>query len=99
MKMVTLSVFNPGGNVEAAKSHAPRLSELNGKTICELSDGAWGDNRTFPLIRELLQKQFPTVKIIPYTQFPVGGDKFDIDEIGKIMKDKGCQAAIIGNAA
>jgi hypothetical protein len=39
------------------------------------------------------------VKIIPYTQFPVGGDKFDIDEIGKIMKDKGCQAAIIGNAA
>jgi hypothetical protein len=75
------------------------LSELAGKTICELSDGAWGDYRTFPLIRELLQKQFPTVKIIPYTQFPVGGDKFDIDEIGKIIKDKGCQAAIIGNAA
>ena len=97
--MVTLSVFNPGGRVGVTKSHAPRLSELTGKTICELSNGAWGDDRTFPLIRELLQKQFPTVKIIPYTQFPVGGDKVDIDEIGKIVNDKGCQAAIIGNTA
>lgn len=97
--MVLLEVFDPGGRIGAATPHAPRLSELAGKTICELSDGAWGDDRTFPLIRELLQKQFPTVKIIPYTQFPVGGDKFDIDEIGKIIKDKGGQAAIIGNAA
>ena len=96
--MVTLEVFNPGGFVEATTSHAPRLPELSGKTICEISNGLWQDDRIFPLIRELLQKQFPAVKMIPYTEFPVGSDQIDIDEIGKIVKDKGCQAAIVGNA-
>ncbi|MFC1990308.1 hypothetical protein ACFLVW_07155 [Chloroflexota bacterium] len=97
--MVTLEVLDPCGLVGVTGTHAPRLSELSGKTICELSNGAWEANRTFPLIRELLQKQFPTAKVIPYTEFPVGHDQIDIDEIGKIVKDRGCQAAIVGNAA
>ncbi len=48
--------------------HAPRLADLNGKTICELSNDNWEWQRTFPVIRELLQRQFPTAKIIPYTE-------------------------------
>ena len=96
--MVKLEVFDPCGVVVGTACHAHRLSELSGKTLCEISNGEWETDRTFPLIRELLQKQFPTAKIIPYTEFPVGLDQIDIDEIGKIVKDKGCQAAIVGNA-
>ncbi len=96
--MVTLEVFNPCGLVGTTRPHAPRLSELSGKTICELSNGQWQDDRTFPLIRELLQKQFPTAKVIPYTEFPQGGDRIDNDDIVKIVKDKGCQAVITGSA-
>ena len=96
--MVTLEVFDPCGSVEVTTPHAPRLSDLNGKTIGELSNGRYEYERTFPLIRELLQKQFPTVKIIPYTEFPVGVDRIDTDEIGKIVKSKGCDAVIVGNA-
>jgi hypothetical protein len=59
----------------------------------------WGDDRTFPLIRELLQRQFPTAKIIPYSEFPVGNGNIDVDDIGDILKRKGCQAVIVGNAA
>ena len=97
--MVTLEVFDPCGFVETTISHAPRILELSGKTICELSNGMWQGYRILPLIRKSLQKQFPTLKIIPYTEFPVGSDQIDIDEIGNILKDKGCQAAIVGNAA
>ena len=97
--MVTLEVFDPCGIVRETTRHAPRLSELSGKTICELSNGRWEPDRIFPRIRELLQKQFPTAKFIPYTEFPEGSDQIDVDDIGKIVKDKGCQAVIAGNAA
>ncbi len=61
----SLEVYDPTGTIEMTELYAPRLADLSGKTICELSDLTWEDHRTFPLIRELLQKRFPDVKIIP----------------------------------
>jgi len=99
---VTLELYDPTGAVEVTQLHAPRLADLNGKTICELSDGTWEDHRTFPLIRELLQKQFPTAKFIPYTEFPHGsgpaGYLMDDDKVADMVKKRGCQAVITGNA-
>lgn len=93
-----VEVYDPTGAIEATESHAPRLEGLNGKTICELSDRVWEDNRTFPLIRELLQKRFSDMEIVPYTQFPnVYGIKDDV--LIKALKEKGCDAVIVGNAA
>ena len=98
--MVALEVFNPCGLVGATGlRHAPRLSELSGKRICELSNGRWEDYRTFPLVRELLRKQFSDATFVPFTEFPVGTDGIDVDEIGEIVAEKGCQAVIGGNAA
>lgn len=68
---VTLEVYDATGAFEITKLHAPRLPDLNGKTICEISNNQWEARRTFPLIRELLQKQFPTAKIIPYDEVVV----------------------------
>ena len=95
--MITLEVFNPCGLSPKTRPHAPRLSELSGKTICEISNGLWESERTFPLIRKLLQKQFSYTSV-PYTEFPVGNHGIDIDEIGEIVKKKGCQAVIGGNS-
>lgn len=97
--MATLEVFNPSGLVGSTRPHAPRLSELNGKTICELSNKSWEYQRTFPVIRELLQKQFPDATFVPYTEFPQDTYEIDVDNIGEIVKNKGCQAVIGGNAA
>jgi hypothetical protein len=94
---VTLEVYNPTGATEVSALHAPRLVDLKGKTICELWDGLWNGNATFPVTRELLQKQFPGVKIIPYTQFPVGAVPIDSDTTAKLIKAKGCEAVIVGN--
>jgi hypothetical protein len=96
---VTLKVYDPTGAIEVSQPFAPRLADLHGKTICELSNGKFEYERTFPLIRELLQRQFPTAKIIPYTEFPIGNAKIDVDEIGAILKREGCEAVIVGNAA
>ena len=95
---VVLEVFNPTGAIEVTETFAPRIDTLHGKTICEISNGAWEDHRTFPLVRELLQRQFPTAKFISYTEFPVGTSKIDNDKVAALVKQKGCQAAIVGNA-
>ena len=103
---VTLKLYDPSGAFEVRQVFAPRLDDLNGKTICELSDGQWEDNRTFPVIREQLQRLYPTAKIIPYTEFPHassgsasgGGFAIDLDSTANMVKQKGCQAAIVGNA-
>ena len=95
---VTLEIFDPSGAVETTHLHAPRLDTLAGKTICELSNGSWWGDRTFPVIRELLQKQFPDVTIIPYTGFPEGVPRIETEGIGDIIAKRGCQAVIVGNA-
>ena len=102
---VTLEVYDPTGASEVTQLLAKRLDTLEGKTICELSGDAWEPKRTFPVIRGLLQKKYPTAKIIPYTEFPHGmvsggGYVFEIDSdrVAAQVKERGCQAVIVGNA-
>ncbi len=96
---VTLQVHNPAGVVEVVQSHAARLPDLNGRTIGELSNGVWDDYRTFPFLRGELRKRFPGLKIVPYTEFPVGTVEIDKDSITEMLLQKGCEAVITGNAA
>ena len=96
---VTLKVHDPTGAIEISQLFAPRPVDLQGKTICELWNGLWEGERMFPIIREQLLRQFPTAKIIPYGEFPIGSASIDVDDIGDLIKRKGGQAVILGNAA
>lgn len=95
---VVLEVFEPTGTVEIGERHAPRLDSLNGKTICELSNFRWEAGRIFPVIRELLKKRFPDIKIVPCTDLPDIA-KIQPDALTKALKDKGCDAVIVSSAA
>ena len=100
---VTLELYNPTGAFEVSETFAPRLADLNGKRICEISNHQWEAERTFPLIEELLKRQFPTVTFVPYTKFPYGKTPegsyaMDVDKIGEMIKAAGCDAVISGNA-
>ncbi|MFC1971280.1 hypothetical protein ACFLV0_05080 [Chloroflexota bacterium] len=95
---VILKVYNPSGAFEVAPLFAPRLGDLAGKTICELWNRSWEGQATFPEIDVWLQKQFPTLKIIPYTEFPVGKAEIDNDKTAQLVKSMGCDAVITGNA-
>ena len=97
-KVVYLEVYDPTGTIEKTEFYASRLADLSGKTICELSDLQWEDYRTFPLIRELLRRRFPDVKVVPYTEFP-GIYGVEADVLSEVVKEKGCDAIIVGNAA
>jgi hypothetical protein len=97
---VTLELYDPAGASEVTILHAPRLDTLAGKTICELADNQWESWRTFPLIESLLKRQFPTSKIIPWDAFPNDGDHNYPNWAAHpgILKEKGCDAVIVGNA-
>lgn len=96
---ITLQVYNPTGAFEVTQAFAPRLADLNGKTICEVSNGSWEFDRTFPAIRGLLQKQFPSAKIVTYDKLPTVLTTSDIPNLKRTtVKAAGCQGAIVGNA-
>ena len=105
--MDKFDVISPaGGPVVTQRGIAPRLKDLNGKTIGEIWNGVFKGDQTFPLIRQLLKDRFPGVKIIPYTEFPFrhGGDSPAQQqklarEIAALAREKGCDALISGNGA
>ena len=100
MSGVSLEVYNPVGIVETTKVHAPRLADLRGKTICELSNYRWETVRTFPAIRDLLQKRFPDIKIIPHTELPfLDTYQDEPDVLAQALRENGCDGVIVGNAA
>lgn len=96
---VELEVYSPAGVLqETMHIYAPRLEDLRGKTICELSNGLWEAHRTFPLIRRALKLRIPDVRIVTYDELPFGARNIDVEDIGEILKERGCQAAIVGNS-
>ena len=105
--MEKLHVVSPAG-LQAVKQSgaASRLDTLEGKTIAEIWNGVFKGDVTFPVIRALLKKKHPGLKIIPYTEFPhaPGSDnparqRELAREIAALVKEKGCDAVILGNGA
>ena len=94
---VTLTVYDPTGAIEVTQLFAPRLADLNGKTICQISDNLWETDRTLPLVGQLLQRQFPTMKIISYKDLPAASTDVN-PKLVEAVKAAGCQGVIVGNA-
>jgi hypothetical protein len=98
---VTLKVYDPTGALQVSQLFASRVAALNGKTICEFANGSWESGRTFPVITELLKKQFPTANVIEHTKLPAfseGNTPDDLVKLAAAAKAAGCQVAILGNA-
>ncbi len=95
---VKLEVLDPSGAFEVTTLNAKRLAALDGKTIAFLSDDEWQSWRTFPLLADLLKKQFPTIKIIDWKEYPRDGDHGYPDFSKHPDLLNGVDAAILGNA-
>jgi len=96
-----LRVFSPQSKVVITKENAARLDTLQRKTVCEIwATGHWSAHLTFPVIRELLQSRFPDLRFVPYTEFPSGytwAYPIPLDKLGEVLKEKGCDAVLLGN--
>ena len=81
---------------------APRLDDLNGKTICELWDVIFRGETIYPLVREYIKARYPGVKFVDYTQF---GNFHGVHEhevmagLPDEWRKHGCDAIIVGIGA
>ncbi len=89
---VSLQVYDPSGATEIKYLNAPRVPDLNGKTICLDNSAVWESERTLDLVYELLTKQFPTAKVISYKDLP------PFPTPASEIKKAGCQVVVYGNA-
>ena len=95
-------VYPLGKTVTKRIPLAPRLTDLRGKTICAVSNHVFQYKITFPALGEVLQKQYPGLKFIPYTEFPDSHDETPaghkaMQGLANLLSQKGCQAIISGN--
>jgi hypothetical protein len=102
-----IAVVSPEGEDAVARvRRARRLDALAGKTVCELWNGVFKGDITFPLIRQQLQEQYPGLKIVPYTEFPHAPGSDDparqrehAVHLATLARERGCDAVISGNGA
>lgn len=97
--MVTLEFFDPSGALEVTQPFAPRIDTLAGKRIGIVTNEQWQAFRTLPLLRELIQKDFPTAEVLPIDAYPQGNVLIPTEETAQAVKASGVDAVIVGNAA
>ncbi len=97
--MATLEFHDPSGAIEVTQPHAPRLATLDGKRIGFVSNEQWQAYRTLPLIKTLLERDFAGIEVLPLDAFPQGNAAIGTDEVARLVKDRGVDAVVIGNAA
>jgi len=76
-----------------------RISDLNGKTVCELSDYGFRAEEIFPIVRESLLKLYPGIKFIEYHVFGNIHGSEEAQVIANLpdqLHQHGCEAVISG---
>jgi hypothetical protein len=97
--VVRLEFHDPSGAIGATEPHAPRLASLAGKRIGFLSNEQWQAYRTLPLLKSMLEADFPGTEVLPIDAFPQGNANISTEETAELVKRSGVDAVIIGNAA
>ena len=79
--MVKLEFHDPSGMLDASKPYAPRLASLAGKRIGMLSNGQWQAYRMLPLLKTLLEADFPGIEVLSEDNYPQGNTKIGIKNL------------------
>lgn len=97
--MVRLEFHDPSGALEVTQPHAPRLAAFEGKRIGFVSNEQWQAYRMLPMLKELLEADFPGVEVLPVDAFPQGNAVIGGEETTALVKKSKVDAVIVGNAA
>jgi len=100
MQVIGYKVVWPLGKIISEKvTLAPRISDLSGKTICELSDYGFRAEEIFPLIRASLSERYPDIRFIEYETFGNTHGPQEAEIIATLadkLRQYGCDAVISG---
>ena len=97
--MVTLEFYDPSGVIEVTQAHAPRIDTLEGKRIGFVSNEQWQAFRMLPMLKEMIEADFPGAEGLPIDAFPQGNALIPTEETAALVKKSGVDAVIVGNAA
>ena len=97
--MVRIEFHDPSGALEVTQPFAPRIDTLAGKRIGFVSNEQWQAFRMLPLLRDLLQADFPTAELLPIDAYPQGNVLIPTEETARLVRQSGVDAVIVGNAA
>ena len=97
--MVTLEFHDPSGTLEITQPHAPRLAALAGKRIGFVSNDQWQAYRMLPMLKSMLEEDFPGIEILPLDVYPQGNALIGTEETAALVKKSAVDAVIVGNAA
>ena len=75
------------------------LDKLEGKRIGIVSNEQWQAFRMLPMLKELLEKDFPGITVLPVDAYPQGNALIGTEETAAMVKKSGVDAVIVGNAA
>ena len=70
--MVRLEFHDPSGAIGATAPHARRLASLEGARLGFLSNEQWQAYRMLPLLKTMLEDDFPGIEVLPYAGGAVG---------------------------
>jgi hypothetical protein len=97
--MIKLEFHDPSGALDKATPHAARLNSLAGKRIGLLSNGQWQAYRMLPMLKTMLEADFPGIEVLSEDNFPQGNAFIGNEDVAQQVRDSGVDAVIIGNAA
>ncbi len=94
-----IEFHDPSGTFAVSQPHAARVGTLDGKTIGFLSNEQWQAHRMLPLLKSLIESDFPGVRVLPIDAFPQGNAEIPKDTTCAQVQQAGVDAVIIGNAS
>jgi hypothetical protein len=97
--MTKLEFYDPSGTLEVTVPFAKRLDKIEGKRIGFVSNEQWQAYRMLPLLKELLEKDFKGVEVLPIDAYPQGNALIGNEDTAALVKKSGVDAVIVGNAA
>lgn len=97
----------PSGKLEVkTRTLAPRLADLEGKTICELSHDSYRGDDIFPALRDSLRKRYKNIKFVEYTTFGnfrdprnYGAELEKYSGLHDLLVSHNCDAVVAGMGA
>ena len=97
--MVKLEFHDPSGALEITQPHAARLASLKGKRIGFVSNEQWQAYRMLPMVKEMLETDFPDITVLPIDAYPQGNALIGEEDTARQVQKSGVDAVIVGNAA